>query len=187
MADMRDVIIDRFGSMWDKVSVKSITMDTLASKCGISKKTIYKYFKSKDEIVSSIADDLFEEVRVSLMKLDEYAGEPDKAIYHLFQESYNIFGDVSDNRIRDIRSFYPEIEKEADMLIDEISLKFRYFFEKGVKKNLFRDINPFFIFMFYRAAADVVFKTGNILENGMTVKETISGFRELMFKGIIVK
>jgi len=37
-----------------KYGVKSVTMDDIAKELGISKKTLYKYFKDKDGIVSTL-------------------------------------------------------------------------------------------------------------------------------------
>ena len=39
-----------------QTGVKHVTMDDLATQLGISKKTIYQYFKDKDALVSSVVE-----------------------------------------------------------------------------------------------------------------------------------
>ena len=47
-------ILERASNVYMKYGIKSITMDALASELGISKKTIYKYFEDKNELIQSI-------------------------------------------------------------------------------------------------------------------------------------
>ncbi|HNX23488.1 MAG TPA: TetR/AcrR family transcriptional regulator [Spirochaetota bacterium] len=183
--EIKDNILTKFRELWDKNSVKSITMDDLARKCGVSKKTIYRFYKGKDEIVHSIVKSLFMKMKLDLKSLETEAEKPDKAINILFRVSYNIFGDVSENLIRDVRNYYPHIQKEIDSLIDEFGEKFREQFKRGIDSGLFRDINPFFVFAFYRSAADSVFNPKFILQNNLTVKDAIESFRSLLFGGIV--
>lgn len=42
--------------MYLRLGIKAVTMDDLARDLGLSKKTIYQYFKDKDEIVCCIAE-----------------------------------------------------------------------------------------------------------------------------------
>jgi AcrR family transcriptional regulator len=39
-------------------SVRSVSMDDIASKVGMSKKTIYQYFRDKDELVEAVVEDV---------------------------------------------------------------------------------------------------------------------------------
>jgi len=182
---IKDHILVKFRELWDKNSVKYITMDELAKTCGVSKKTIYRFYSSKDEIVRSLVNLLFMKMRNELKSLENETENPEKAINILFRVSYNIFSDVSDHLVRDLRNYYPAIQKEIDSVMDEIEEKFRNFFKSGVDSGLFRDINPFLVFAFYRAAADAVFNPKFILQNNLTVRDAIESFRLLLFDGII--
>ncbi len=48
---MKEVILKKTGDIFLKLGFKSVTMDDIASELGVSKKTIYKYFKNKEELV----------------------------------------------------------------------------------------------------------------------------------------
>ena len=38
--------------------IRSVSMDDIATNLGMSKKTIYQYFKDKDELVEAVVDDV---------------------------------------------------------------------------------------------------------------------------------
>ena len=44
-------ILEKADNLFHKYGVRSISMDDIARELGISKKTIYQYFKDKDDIV----------------------------------------------------------------------------------------------------------------------------------------
>ncbi len=53
---IQERILTETGALFFRHGVKSITMDNIASKLGISKKTIYQYYKDKGELVKSFTD-----------------------------------------------------------------------------------------------------------------------------------
>src|SRR5215831_11491328 len=50
--DMRKHILSTAKSQFLQFGFSKVTVDEIASKLGISKKTIYKFFSSKDEIIN---------------------------------------------------------------------------------------------------------------------------------------
>lgn len=48
---MREEILEKTAEMFERYGVRSVTMDDIANKIAISKKTIYQHFKDKKEIV----------------------------------------------------------------------------------------------------------------------------------------
>ena len=49
-------IIDKSALLFLKNGIKSVTMDDLAKELGVSKKTIYKYFDDKNDLVKKIVE-----------------------------------------------------------------------------------------------------------------------------------
>ena len=50
---MRDKILEKSGEMFLTLGFKSVTMDDIARELGISKKTLYKYFSNKANLVAA--------------------------------------------------------------------------------------------------------------------------------------
>ena len=49
-------IIKNVGKLYLKFGIRSVTMDDVAQEFGISKKTLYQYFKDKADLVSQVVD-----------------------------------------------------------------------------------------------------------------------------------
>jgi AcrR family transcriptional regulator len=49
-------ILERASLVYMRLGVKSVTMDDLARELGISKKTIYRFFNDKDDLIKSIIE-----------------------------------------------------------------------------------------------------------------------------------
>ncbi|MEO1052536.1 MAG: TetR/AcrR family transcriptional regulator [Bacteroidota bacterium] len=50
--EIKEKILEAAGELFAKYGVRSVTMDDIARSIAVSKKTIYQYFKDKDEIVT---------------------------------------------------------------------------------------------------------------------------------------
>ncbi len=53
--DIRKSIIEKASQLLEKYGYKKVTIDDIARETGVSHSTIYKYFKSKNEIVAHVA------------------------------------------------------------------------------------------------------------------------------------
>ncbi len=52
--EIKDRILSKADTICRKIGFRAMTLDFIATDLGISKKTIYQYFKDKDELVDSI-------------------------------------------------------------------------------------------------------------------------------------
>ena len=66
MEEVQKEILLKAGEMFMMYGIRSITMDELASKLGMSKKTIYQYFKNKDELVEAFAN-MYKDAQEAMM------------------------------------------------------------------------------------------------------------------------
>ena len=56
MEERKQYIIKNAGQLYLKFGIKNITMDSVATELGISKKTLYQYFKDKEDLISQVID-----------------------------------------------------------------------------------------------------------------------------------
>lgn len=60
MTDEKKIfILDQAAQLFFKHGVKSVTMDEIAAQSGVSKKTVYLFFKDKEELVEEFVDTYF--------------------------------------------------------------------------------------------------------------------------------
>ena len=54
--EVKDKILETALHLFFRFGIKAITMDDIAKEMGISKKTIYRFFGEKDDIVNSLME-----------------------------------------------------------------------------------------------------------------------------------
>jgi AcrR family transcriptional regulator len=102
-------ILEKVRKLYYRYGIKSVTMDDVSSHLGISKKTLYEYFKDKEDLVRKVL--LLKQDRVKAM-FREIAGKNLNAVEELF-EVYRIlnelFKEYNPSMEYDIRKYYPDI------------------------------------------------------------------------------
>ncbi|MEX6626474.1 TetR/AcrR family transcriptional regulator [Tenacibaculum salmonis] len=137
---MRDKILNKAGEMFLNYGFKSVTMDDIAGELGISKKTLYKYFSKKTELVDASTDAIHYTISEAITKIKEQgynAVEEEFAVKAIFKE---MFKNAKTSPMYQLRKYYPEtytklMEREVCMFrdcnIDNI--------KKGIKDGFYRD------------------------------------------------
>ena len=68
-------------------SIRSVSMDDIAANLGISKKTIYHYFKDKDELVEAVVDDVIETNQCACL---EDRDKAENAVHEIFLDGISL-------------------------------------------------------------------------------------------------
>lgn len=95
--------------LYRRYGIKSVTMDDVASQLGISKKTIYEYYRDKEDLVSHV---LMFEFEYDCNFLQSISGRQLNAVEELF-EVYRLINekvkDFNPSMQYDIRKYYPDL------------------------------------------------------------------------------
>lgn len=136
---MRETILIKAGEVFQKFGFKSVTMDDIASELGISKKTIYKYFKNKIELVDEVVTFIHKSIQSSIVCICD-------SNYNAIEENFEIkkmfrdmFKNSDDSPMYQLQKYYPQtfdkmMKNEFSMFKDCISNNI----EKGIKEGLYR-------------------------------------------------
>lgn len=128
----QEILLNCF-NQFQKFGIKSLTMDDLARNQGISKKTLYKYFKDKNDIVVQ-GINLF--INSDVEKMDRCCHEVDNAI----EENYEISRLVLE-QLKDIHpSLWYDLEKYHPQAMSIMNTHMRETVFNHVCDNLKRGI-----------------------------------------------
>lgn len=111
MEEKKLEIINNVGKLYLRFGIKSITMDDVATECGVSKKTLYQYFSDKKELVSEVIDFYLQKPELNL---DEFNAK--NAIDSMFlvrQHVNSIFKFYNNNIEYDLKKLYPKLHKKV--------------------------------------------------------------------------
>src|SRR5690554_7263225 len=78
---MKETIFKKSLELFTNNGFKSVTMDDIANELGISKKTIYQHFSSKNELVKETVDFVFQS---AINKMKSFIGKCETPIHEHF-------------------------------------------------------------------------------------------------------
>lgn len=168
-------LLERTSTVFMKYGLKSVTMDDLCREIGVSKKTIYKYFEDKNDLVLSIMN-----FKVGMDK--EICHVCTRSATNAIDEIVNIsnfvieqFANINPSVFYDLPKHYPEAWKIMhDHKWNFVLNNVRDNIIRGKEENLYREnLNPEVIARYYVAGMDSImeaevypypeFKTDEIL------------------------
>jgi len=136
---MKEKIIKKASDLFLNLGFKSVTMDDIAQEMGISKKTIYAYFKTKTLLVKAVTELLFDDITCGIDTIREKDKNP---IEEMFAIKVFVLEHLKNEKVSpqyQLQKYYPEIHK---------SLSQKHFakmhdctltnLKKGVEMGLFR-------------------------------------------------
>jgi len=144
-------LLDNISILFKKYGVKSVTMDDIAREFGISKKTLYKHFENKTDVVYKVAHFESDKEREVLEKLCQ---EHKHVINQLFVISKFIIKSnllLSPSLIYSMEKYYHQtweeiINHRKEFVLNLIDKNF----QEGIKQGIYRrDINLSVIKLFY--------------------------------------
>lgn len=139
----RDYIIAEASRMFETQGIKSVRIDDIAAHLGMSKRTLYEMFGSKDALLKECMYNIFIErsFDTSMENLDKLPN----AVAVIFAILDKVFLDCSErernDRLRNnLQKFYPDIYQYIEKQMREKGYEHVYkLFERGMKEGLFRD------------------------------------------------
>jgi AcrR family transcriptional regulator len=106
---MREKILEKAADLFLTYGFKSVTMDDIANKLGISKKTIYTHFENKTTLVKNVTLYLFEIINTGI---DEICSSQQNPIEELFNIKSFVLQNLKDEKSSpqyQLQKYYPKI------------------------------------------------------------------------------
>ena len=134
-------ILERVRDLFFKYGVRSVSMDDICREAGMSRKKIYNYFTSKNDLVEKLLE-LERESFEIIFKTDRFDGDVNAIdiLLMVSKEVSNRFTDVSPSMTFDLKKYYPDIyHKHVEERIEFIFEKIRINLIKGISQGVYRD------------------------------------------------
>ncbi|WP_192829493.1 TetR/AcrR family transcriptional regulator [Capnocytophaga ochracea] len=184
---MKEDIVKRALNDFMEYGFKTFTMDDLANKMGMSKKTLYEYFPSKQDLVDACLDYALEMSCTNVTTFVQGEGSVIENVYRNQKKVQEVFNINSDRPIWELQKYYPktyermesEFAKTDALFIDKL-------LEKGWQEGLFRkDINVNFYKVFYTSVQRLRSITHTFPEREFPFWETIYTILEYFFRILV--
>lgn len=135
---VKKTIIERAAFLFADNGIKGITMDDLARQMGMSKRTIYEYFKDKRELVGECVH-YFERVRdQKTREIFDHSNNLFEALLKLYRDGLENMQKVDRKFVDDIKKYFPEIDQQHGKKKKRKIAKCTELFQKGIEEGLIR-------------------------------------------------
>lgn len=119
--------------------IRSVSMDDIAAKLGISKKTIYLYFKDKDELVDEIVGDIIVNNRYECNADRDRAENAIHEIFLVMDMMAEMFTAMNPGILFDMQKYHPATFKKFLKHKNEFLYNVcRENLERGIQEELYR-------------------------------------------------
>jgi len=148
---MKTEIIQKATELFLNFGFKSVTMDDIANKLAISKKTIYTHFSNKTELIEATAFYIFEQISALITKIESKQFNPIEESFKIKEViSRYLKGEKTSPEFQ-LKKYYPTIYAKLDLKKREIiNTCFKNNLIRGINEGCFRkDINIDLVTKFY--------------------------------------
>jgi len=162
------------------------TMSDLAARLGISKRTLYEYFTSKDEIIGFIINEAFLEIQRQEMTIYNNP-EMDvigklRAVLSLLPDDFKF---IFNRLLDDIRRFHPKEWSEIDAFLQHEWDTVEKLLEEGMASGHLRRMSTPVLLQILKGATYSLFEPKYLATNNVTLSESISTVVDIFLEGII--
>ena len=144
---MKQNIINEAIPLFIQFGFKSVTIDDIAIKMGVSKKTIYAHFPKKVSLVETSVFMHFNNVFEKILNISKHSKDPIIGLYQIKKEALKHLSNEKNSPVYQLQKYYSSIyNKLQQMEFNTLGGMFSESLKKGIEMGLFRsEININFV------------------------------------------
>ena len=136
---MKEKILNTANEMFLTYGFKSVTMDDIAEKMSISKKTIYAFYKTKSKLVEACVMDVFNSVSEGIDQICIVGLSPIEELFKVKDFVLNHLKSEKSSPLFQLKKYYPKFfyelqKKQFEVMSECVQENLR----RGIQDNLYR-------------------------------------------------
>ncbi|HUV07696.1 MAG TPA: TetR/AcrR family transcriptional regulator [Spirochaetia bacterium] len=122
--EIKDRILAKARELFFRSGFRRITMEEIAHELGISKKTLYLYFNSKQDLLRLCLEQRLQEMKYQVEQITEDNNRDSiKKMQGIFQAAFDLVTSISRNFLEDLRRYEPGLWKRIDDFRERVMFK----------------------------------------------------------------
>jgi AcrR family transcriptional regulator len=184
--DLKIRIIDAAMDEFNEVGIR-FTMENVAKRIGISKKTIYKIFDNKEDMFFQAVNYGFAMVKESEKKIieDENLDIATK-IRNVMIVLPDRFKNIDFRQIYPIKDIYPSIFKRIVYRVNSEWEPTIQLMEQGIREKKIRDINIPVFQMMVESSITSFLSDRTLIDANISYEEALEYMIDILMKGIVI-
>jgi len=179
-------IIHQVTLLFREFGIKSMTMDDISKSMGISKKTLYKFVKDKNDLVNKVIDYSIKEKQHFIEKITTETTHPIDELFSLAKYSSKEISSINPSLQYDLKKYHPN----AWLLFEEHKQSFVFNcvldnLKEGIKIGVYRkNINPEIVAKLHTSSIPLVFDSSLFPTTEYAFKDVFSELMKHHIRGI---
>ncbi|WP_035558743.1 TetR/AcrR family transcriptional regulator [Hymenobacter sp. IS2118] len=137
--EIKDRILSQAQQLFMRNGIKSVSMDDIAADLGMSKKTLYKWFENKDQIVEGVMTRHLLEAQHDCERMQAQATSAVDELFGMMNWMRQQFSEVHPSIFYDMQKFHPStwqlwLDHKQEYILEQITDNLR----RGMSEELFR-------------------------------------------------
>jgi AcrR family transcriptional regulator len=193
MDNLRERILEKAKEKFSRYGYSQVKTDDLASELGISKRTLYEYFNSKESILGEVIDSEFKYIHDNISRIVSRAEDENVDFVQILKELWNAMSETSctftreffDNLSKYAPIYYNNIEQ---FRIDEIKTNFTKLYSAGIKKGYIRqDIDKDVFYLIFHYSLNNILMPEVLSDLPLTTKQAVENIVEVLLTGSLTE
>ena len=184
MKDKTNNIVEKATTLFIQNGLHSVSMDEIALHSGISKKTLYENFQSKELLVNTIVQQIISKISKYIRVCTDISPSAITEMANFSSYILDLPEILTPAFIRDLKKYYPETHLQLRLFrINSIIPFIQRCLQRGIEEEVFRpDIDKTNVAWLYCWQLQNVFEGDTFLPD---VKKVISGINDLFLHSIL--
>ena len=164
------------------------TMSELAARLGMSKKTLYVLFESKEALLLATVDSMFDEVKVSeaqiLARQDLSLAEKIRRLVVVLPDSYQT---LDWTRLQGVEEKYPVVYRRIRQRLETGWEPTLDLLRQGVEQGVLRPFEPGLFRAVVEGAIEHFLSSDALEREGLGYVQAMDGMMDLLMEGILTR
>ncbi|MDR2384643.1 MAG: TetR/AcrR family transcriptional regulator [Tannerella sp.] len=183
--ELKDRIIQNASALFSRNGIKSVAMSDIASKLGISKRTLYEVFHDKDELLEKCIDFHMSNADREIEAIANNSENVIDALMLIYFKHLHTAQEVNPSVLHDLKKYYAHIYKKIECRQKIGYYAFIPLVQKGIEQGLIRkDTNFEVLLWLVRAQFKALLEDEYIPTDKYSTKEFISAIILNFIRGI---
>lgn len=181
----REKILMAFRELAMERGFYDATVDELAMRSNMSKRTIYRYFKSKEEIIQAVVEQFLKEMEQHVSTAINSADNPVQKVSNFIRVLPERLRQTNPRIFSDLQKYYPAMwEMVEEFRAERVKILVSIIVE-GSKEGYFKAINPTIVTAAMLATIRTVGNPAFVLENNLTMETVFKTVMQTFLYGIV--
>ncbi len=185
---LKENILEQGFELITQEGLRFFTVESLVAHLGMSKKTIYQFFPSKEILIEKIFTFTIEMIENNLKQIVESDANPIDKYIKMMDFLVDKISRVSMKKVVEVKNRYPLVWKKIETFHLELRQDFAKIFIEAQENGLARkDIDMNIVATIYTNILNSTFQPEFFLKHNLALVDTVNLFVNIITEGMLTK